>query len=225
MQTGCAFPAASSSRARHGMGAGVHGLRCLGPFLRCLHPSRPASLHSHRSTHPQPVARLLRVSSRLRGGSVGFRLSTSIQGSISTAAAHRASRSEHETRFAGTLASSLTDSTVDSLLTITTGLVDRRVARSRPGRPTSSPSLSRANGSSPAACTNTARYATRPLAPLLAGAAIASRSASPSSSPAPLKTVYDLGLYAFFRRVPLAARDGTSSPASLVVSARARPSR
>jgi MFS family permease len=54
-----------------------------------------------------------------------------------------------------------------------------------------------------AAYTNTARYATRPFAPLLAGAASQAALGAPFLIAGGLKTIYDLGLYRLFRAVPL----------------------
>jgi len=56
-----------------------------------------------------------------------------------------------------------------------------------------------------AAYTNTARYLTRPVAPLLAGAAIHGALGLPFLLAGALKSVYDLGLYRLFRAVPLPA--------------------
>jgi predicted MFS family arabinose efflux permease len=55
-----------------------------------------------------------------------------------------------------------------------------------------------------AAYTNTARYLTRPIAPLLAGAAIRGALGAPFVIAGALKSVYDLGLYALFRNVDVA---------------------
>jgi hypothetical protein len=55
-----------------------------------------------------------------------------------------------------------------------------------------------------AAYTNTARYLTRPIAPLLAGAAIRGALGAPFVIAGALKSIYDLGLYALFRNVDLA---------------------
>ena len=60
-----------------------------------------------------------------------------------------------------------------------------------------------------AAYTNTARYLTRPLAPLLAGAALRGGLGVPFLLAGVLKSVYDLGLYALFRRVPIGGNAGT----------------
>jgi predicted MFS family arabinose efflux permease len=54
-----------------------------------------------------------------------------------------------------------------------------------------------------AAYTNTARYTTRPLAPLLAGVALRAGLGTPFVIAGALKSVYDLGLYALFRKVAL----------------------
>lgn len=50
------------------------------------------------------------------------------------------------------------------------------------------------------------RLATRPLAPLLAGAALRGGLGVPFLLAGVLKSVYDLGLYALFRRVPIGAQ-------------------
>jgi len=52
-----------------------------------------------------------------------------------------------------------------------------------------------------AAYTNTARYVTRPIAPLLGGAALTVALGAPFVIAGVLKSVYDVGLYAMFRRV------------------------
>ena len=57
-----------------------------------------------------------------------------------------------------------------------------------------------------AAYTNTARYVTRPLAPLLAGAAVRAGLGVPFLLAGALKSVYDVGFYLSFRDVPLQAR-------------------
>jgi predicted MFS family arabinose efflux permease len=54
-----------------------------------------------------------------------------------------------------------------------------------------------------AAYTNTARYLTRPIAPLLAGAALRGGLGVPFVVAGALKSLYDVGLYAAFRRFPL----------------------
>jgi MFS family permease len=54
-----------------------------------------------------------------------------------------------------------------------------------------------------AAYTNTARYLTRPVAPLLAGAALRGGLGLPFLLAGVLKSVYDIGLYTLFRRVPI----------------------
>jgi predicted MFS family arabinose efflux permease len=51
--------------------------------------------------------------------------------------------------------------------------------------------------------TNTARYATRPIAPLIAGATLQGALGAPFFIAGTLKSVYDLGLYTLFRRTPL----------------------
>ena len=52
-----------------------------------------------------------------------------------------------------------------------------------------------------AAYTNTARYVTRPIAPLIAGATLRGALGAPFFIAGALKSVYDLGLYALFRTV------------------------
>jgi len=54
-----------------------------------------------------------------------------------------------------------------------------------------------------AAYTNSARYVARPLGPLLAGAAQATMPGLPFLVAGGLKTLYDLALWTWFRRVPL----------------------
>ena len=54
-----------------------------------------------------------------------------------------------------------------------------------------------------AAYTNTARYVTRPFAPLLAGAAVRAGLGVPFLLAGVLKSVYDIGFYLSFRNVPL----------------------
>ena len=54
-----------------------------------------------------------------------------------------------------------------------------------------------------AAYTNTARYLTRPFAPLLAGVAASATLGAPFVIAGALKSIYDLGLYTLFRRVPI----------------------
>jgi len=54
-----------------------------------------------------------------------------------------------------------------------------------------------------AAYTNTARYLTRPVAPLLAGVAATAALGAPFVIAGALKSLYDLGLYTLFRRVPI----------------------
>jgi predicted MFS family arabinose efflux permease len=59
-----------------------------------------------------------------------------------------------------------------------------------------------------AAYTNTARYATRPIAPLLAGATAGASLGAPFLIAGALKSIYDVGLYTLFRSVetePVAA--------------------
>jgi hypothetical protein len=52
-----------------------------------------------------------------------------------------------------------------------------------------------------AAYTNTARYVTRPIAPLVAGATLRSALGAPFFIAGALKSLYDLGLYVLFRNV------------------------
>jgi hypothetical protein len=52
-----------------------------------------------------------------------------------------------------------------------------------------------------AAYTNTARYLTRPVAPLLAGAVIRGALGAPFVIAGALKSVYDVGFYVLFRDV------------------------
>ncbi len=52
-----------------------------------------------------------------------------------------------------------------------------------------------------AAYTNTARYLTRPIAPILAGAALRAGFGAPFLIAGALKSVYDVGLYVLFRNV------------------------
>jgi predicted MFS family arabinose efflux permease len=54
-----------------------------------------------------------------------------------------------------------------------------------------------------AAYTNTARYTTRPVGPLLAGPSLRIALGAPFLIAGTLKSIYDLGLYAFFRHVRL----------------------
>jgi hypothetical protein len=59
-----------------------------------------------------------------------------------------------------------------------------------------------------AAYTNTARTITRPVAPLLAGAALRIGLGAPFLIAGTLKSVYDIGLWVVFRKVPLRPPDG-----------------
>jgi predicted MFS family arabinose efflux permease len=54
-----------------------------------------------------------------------------------------------------------------------------------------------------AAYTNTARYVTRPIAPLIAGATLRGALGAPFFIAGALKSVYDVGLYTLFRNVDL----------------------
>jgi len=67
-----------------------------------------------------------------------------------------------------------------------------------------------------AAYTNTARYLTRPVAPLIAGAALRGALGAPFLIAGALKSAYDLGLYALFRNVEVEAE--RAAPATSVVS-------
>src|SRR5439155_5550498 len=64
-----------------------------------------------------------------------------------------------------------------------------------------------------AAYTNTARYLTRPIAPLLAGAALRAGLGAPFLIAGALKSLYDLGLYATFRRLEIdSGREAAARP-------------
>jgi len=52
-----------------------------------------------------------------------------------------------------------------------------------------------------AAYTNTARYLTRPIAPLIAGATLRGAIGTPFLIAGSLKSLYDVGLYVLFRNV------------------------
>ena len=56
-----------------------------------------------------------------------------------------------------------------------------------------------------AAYTNTARTLTRPVGPLLAGSALRIGLGAPFLIAGSLKSIYDIGLYALFRDIPLDA--------------------
>jgi predicted MFS family arabinose efflux permease len=56
-----------------------------------------------------------------------------------------------------------------------------------------------------AAYTNTARYVTRPIAPLLAGIALRGGLGAPFVIAGALKSVYDIGLYTLFRNIDFAS--------------------
>jgi predicted MFS family arabinose efflux permease len=65
-----------------------------------------------------------------------------------------------------------------------------------------------------AAYTNTARYITRPIAPLIAGATLRGALGAPFFIAGALKSVYDLGLYAVFRGVKVdGEQPGEPAPA------------
>ncbi len=61
-----------------------------------------------------------------------------------------------------------------------------------------------------AAWTNTARYITRPVGPLLAGALQTTAAGLPFFIAGGIKSAYDMTLFAWFRRVPINDRDGRS---------------
>src|SRR5262249_14465203 len=63
-----------------------------------------------------------------------------------------------------------------------------------------------------AAYTNTARYLTRPVAPLIAGATLRGALGAPFFIAGALKSVYDVGLYLLFRHVELPRRDADHAP-------------
>jgi hypothetical protein len=68
-----------------------------------------------------------------------------------------------------------------------------------------------------AAYTNTARYLTRPVAPLIAGATLRGALGAPFVIASALKSVYDLCLYALFRNVDAASErpvPAASTPSS-----------
>jgi predicted MFS family arabinose efflux permease len=65
-----------------------------------------------------------------------------------------------------------------------------------------------------AAYTNTARYVSRPAGPLVAGALMSTAIAAPFVVAGGLKIVYDVTLYATFRRVPLPSGSSSASPPS-----------
>ena len=67
-----------------------------------------------------------------------------------------------------------------------------------------------------AAYTNTARYLTRPVAPLIAGATLRGALGAPFLIAGALKSIYDLGLYALFRNVDVATE--RPAPAASTVS-------
>ena len=68
-----------------------------------------------------------------------------------------------------------------------------------------------------AAYTNTARYLTRPVAPLIAGATLRGALGAPFLIAGALKSVYDLCLYALFRNVEVEA-EPAAQPTSVVSS-------
>jgi MFS family permease len=63
-----------------------------------------------------------------------------------------------------------------------------------------------------AAYTNTARYVSRPAGPFVAGALMSTAIAAPFVVAGSLKIVYDVTLYATFRRVPLPSGPTSASP-------------
>jgi hypothetical protein len=65
-----------------------------------------------------------------------------------------------------------------------------------------------------AAYTNTARYVTRPVAPLVAGPAMQLSLGAPFILAGAVKVVYDLGIYVLFRRIsPISESDPRGSSA------------
>jgi predicted MFS family arabinose efflux permease len=69
-----------------------------------------------------------------------------------------------------------------------------------------------------AAYTNTARYLTRPIAPLIAGAAIRGALGAPFVIAGALKSIYDLGLYTLFRNVHITSERAAPPPAAEAAS-------
>lgn len=65
-----------------------------------------------------------------------------------------------------------------------------------------------------AAYTNTARYVTRPVAPLVAGATLQGALGAPFVIAGTLKSAYDLGLYALFRNVEVEGERREPEPAA-----------
>jgi predicted MFS family arabinose efflux permease len=63
-----------------------------------------------------------------------------------------------------------------------------------------------------AAYTNTARYLTRPIAPLIAGATLRGALGAPFFIAGALKSLYDAGLYLLFRHVELPDREPDHAP-------------
>jgi predicted MFS family arabinose efflux permease len=61
------------------------------------------------------------------------------------------------------------------------------------------------------AYTNTARYVTRPLAPLLAGAALRGSLGAPFVIAGALKSMYDVGIYLLFRNVAVEGEEPTAA--------------
>jgi MFS family permease len=68
-----------------------------------------------------------------------------------------------------------------------------------------------------AAYTNAARYLTRPIGPILAGAAVRAGLGLPFLLAGAIKIVYDLGLYFGFRNVPLVATPAAHAGGTAVV--------
>ena len=66
-----------------------------------------------------------------------------------------------------------------------------------------------APGAAAAAYTNTARYVTRPIAPLVAGATLRAALGAPFLIAGVLKSIYDLGLYLTFRTVAVEGERAT----------------
>jgi hypothetical protein len=66
-----------------------------------------------------------------------------------------------------------------------------------------------------AAYTNTARYLTRPIAPLIAGATLQGALGAPFFVAGTLKSLYDGGLYLLFRHVRLSDHRAGNAPVNV----------
>ena len=73
-----------------------------------------------------------------------------------------------------------------------------------------------------AAYTNTARYLTRPVAPLIAGATLRGALGAPFLIAGALKSAYDLGLYALCRNVEVEAEPAAQPTSGVISSSSAR---